>query len=128
MQNPVKEMFEEFKKTMGLCTDGYCPECEILRKKHNEMRLNKGDLFECPECNLMISMASSGRATILRRRGKANFKSLEDPYYKASRHIRNINLSREDPERIYESDDTFFKDEDELRSYLKEIEGVDPFV
>lgn len=125
MQN-IRELFEEFKKDRGLCSSGFCPECG-LHGKQNEMRLNSGDVFECPECHLMVSLASPGKATIIRRRGKGNFKS-SHPHYGASRHIRNENLSRENMSGNYESDGTFIRDRAELESYLGEITGIDEFV
>jgi hypothetical protein len=63
-------------------------------------------------CHLLISLATSGKATILRRRGNGNFKGRE-PYHGASRHIGNLNLSRESLKEPYESDGTFITDRED---------------
>jgi hypothetical protein len=122
----VRSLYQEFKESRGLCNSGFCPECELIGKMI-EMFVNQGDIFECPECHLIISLATSGRATILRRRGTGKFKARE-PYHGASGHIQNLNLSRESLEHSYESDGTFIKDRDELATYLAEIAGFDPHV
>lgn len=105
--------------------DGLCPEC-LLQGQNQELWLNRGDLFECPECHLQISLASGLRAAVLRRRGKGDFVSLSDPYYSAKRHARGLILVREHPEKLYEADCfSDFKSRQELERYLKEIQGLD---
>jgi hypothetical protein len=48
--------------------DGLCPEC-VLSHVTQEMWLNRVDVFECPQCHLMVSLASGLRDAILRRWG-----------------------------------------------------------
>ncbi|MEW6078314.1 MAG: hypothetical protein AB1724_10910 [Thermodesulfobacteriota bacterium] len=105
--------------------DGLCPEC-LSKDMNKELWLNRGDLFECPQCHLQISLASGLRATICRRRGHGKFKSLEDRYYAATNHARGLLLVRESLTRPYEADglDTF-ESAGELINYLSEIKEAE---
>ena len=49
-------IFVEYKK---------CPVCV-----DSEVHLNTWDLMECPQCNLMLSMAVPATATVLKERGQ----------------------------------------------------------
>jgi hypothetical protein len=73
---------------------GLCPEC-LLADTSQELWLDRGDIFECPRCHLMVSLASPLRATIPRRRGRENFRSLTDKYYCAAGRVRDLVLARE---------------------------------
>ncbi|WP_141195533.1 hypothetical protein [Vibrio sp. V09_P4A23P171] len=53
-------IFVEYKK---------CPVCV-----GSEVHLNTWDLMECPQCNLMLSMAMPATATVLKERGKGEFR------------------------------------------------------
>jgi hypothetical protein len=110
--------------------DGLCPEC-LLGHVTQAMWLNRGDLFECPECHLMVSLASSLRAAILRRRGQGHFKSLQDTSYCATqqRQAHGMLLCRESHTKHYEADGfNEIKTPEELRAYLSEVIGVDEHV
>ena len=72
---------------------------------------------------MMISLATPGRATIIRRRGKGNFHPFEERY-SAPAHMRTVNLSRE-KEDSYESDGSIIQDKSELKEYLRTIDTVD---
>lgn len=107
--------------------DGLCPEC-LLSNVTQAMWLNRGDLFECPRCHLMISLASSLRATILRRREQENFKSLQDIYYCATQHKHIIGrlLCSESQTKHYGADGfNTIETPEELREYLSKVNGVD---
>jgi hypothetical protein len=104
--------------------DGLCPEC-LLRNISQEMWLNRGDVFECPQCHLLVSLASGLRATILRRRGQGHFKSLQDHYYCATQHAHGLLICRENQTKHYEADGFDEITSEELREYLKEVNGVD---
>jgi hypothetical protein len=107
--------------------DGLCPEC-LLSNATQEMWLNRGDVFECPQCHLLVSLASGLRAAILRRRGQGHFKSLQDSYYCATqcKHAHGTLLCRESRTKHYEADgfDEIITPE-ALREYLCEVNGVD---
>jgi len=107
--------------------DGLCPEC-LMADVSQEMWLNRGDVFECPRCHLMVSLASSLRATILRRRGQEHFKSLQDRYYCATqhKHAHGRLLCRESQTNLYEAEGfSDFKTSEELREYIGEVIGLD---
>ncbi len=122
----LRSLYEDFKQDQGLGTSGFCPECDINGNK-TELFINQGDVFECPQCRLLLSLATPGRATILRRRGNGNFKP-RVPAHGASRHILHVLLSREDPDHHYDSDGSLIRDGGELVAYLSEIVGKDPYV
>lgn len=113
-----RSLFDEFVKNRGLVTSGYCPQCE-LENKEVAMYRNHGDLFECPTCHLMISLATAGRATIIRNRGQGMIKSF-DKYYCATSNMTSMNLSRE-KDNTFESDGSMFTNTDELKEYLDTI-------
>lgn len=101
--------------------DGLCTEC-LSKGMNQELWLNRGDLFECPQCHLQISLASGLRATICRKRGHGKFKSLEDRYYAATNHARGLLLVRESLTVPYEADGLdAFESADELTNYLRAI-------
>ena len=105
--------------------DGFCPEC-LVKDKMQALWLNKGDVFECPFCHLQISLASGMRATICRRRGRGEFKSLKDVHYSATKHAKGLLLVRESLTKLYEADGfSAIKDADELKDYLREVRGMD---
>ncbi len=107
------------------CFVGLCPE-RLLQGRIQELWLNKRDVFECPECRLLISLASGLRAAVLRRRGQGDFVSREDPYYCAKRHVRGPLLVREHPANFYEADGfSDFKNGQELEQYLKKNQRLD---
>lgn len=106
--------------------DGVCPECE-LGNVIQEMWLNQGDVFECPQCHLLVSL-SGLRAIILRRRGQGHFKSLQDRYYCATKHAQGLLLCRESKTKHYEADGFDEIKSEELREYLKEVNGIDEYV
>jgi hypothetical protein len=105
--------------------EGLCPEC-LAKNEMQVLWLNTGDVFECPRCHLQVSLASGMRATICRRRGRGEFRSLDDVQYCAKRHARGLLLARESPSRQYEADGfNVIKDAHELIDYLHEVRGVD---
>lgn len=105
--------------------DGLCPAC-LMDNALQELWLNQGDVFECPHCHLQISLASGIRATVCRRRGHGEFKSLEDKYYCATRHAKGLLLVRESLTSLYEADGfNVFKTSDEFKDYLNEIKETD---
>lgn len=91
----VRSLFQEFQKTRGLTNKGFCPQCE-LEGVETPMFVNTGDLFECPTCHLQVSLATAGRATIIRSRGQGDIRSY-DKKYCAIYNMNSMNLSREDP-------------------------------
>ena len=107
--------------------DGLCPEC-LSGNVSQEMWLNRGDVFECPRCHLMVSLVSGLRATILRRRGQGHLKCLQDRYYCATqqKHAHGRLLCRESQTNFYEADGfNEIKTPEELRDYLYEVNGLD---
>lgn len=50
-------------------TDGECPICRTV-----ELRINNFDLYECPKCNLMFSLANPVLATLMPERGLGKFR------------------------------------------------------
>jgi len=105
--------------------DGFCPECSISGS-NEELWLDKGDVFECPECHLLVTLASGMRAVILRRRGNANFKPFTDTHYGARHHATGLLLVRENINDWYEPDGyNAIKSFENLKEYLSEVIGVD---
>jgi hypothetical protein len=104
--------------------EGLCPQC-MLDGKPVEMVVNRGDVFECPACRLLVSLASPMRAAILRRRGRGDLRGTH-PRFGGLANFRREFLVREDPDNPYLAlDYQGFASPDELRAYLAGIEGQD---
>lgn len=104
--------------------DEHCPAC-ILKGNAVLLHLNKGDIFECPECHLMIALASGSRAVLISRRGTGNFKELANQQY-SSKGITGRLLVKEDPKSFYDPDKfNSFKHEAELTELISQITKID---
>ncbi|MGO9613752.1 MAG: hypothetical protein ACLPX5_12055 [Dissulfurispiraceae bacterium] len=111
-------MFDKF-------CNGYCPEC-AMKGVVSELWLNEGDLYECPNCNILVCLESDWRATILRRRGNGNFKSREDKYYAGTKRIRGLYLCKEDTAHRLMPDNSsegLLSTQKQFEQYLQEIIG-----
>ena len=106
-------MYDEF-------SDGYCPEC-LLDDKKIPMVINRGDLWECPECHLQ-ACGGGGAApfVIMRIRGTGQ---LIPEGKKATDHICGCILDRAQKglttRHRYSPDGTGFDSEEDLRQFLK---------
>ncbi|MFZ4789358.1 MAG: hypothetical protein ACOYMW_00335 [Candidatus Competibacteraceae bacterium] len=112
--------------------DGHCPECRLLRGNDEEMWLNRGDFFECPNCHLMVSLREPTMTAILRRRGNGNFRDQTNPENGSLAEDFSIRFGRLHGENlqphIWPDPAHPLKDIASFRHYLTEIFGVDPLV
>ncbi len=110
--------------------DGICPQC-LAEGNTVDMWLNSGDLFECPDCALLVAMAPLQRSVILRRRGNGNFKSnRSNPVFNAarSRRFHGSIFVRESLEETYEPDKfNTIETAEQFASYYPDINGIDPY-
>lgn len=104
--------------------DGYCPHC-VERGQVVHLSINAGDLYECPDCHLMIGLAPPWRAVVMRRRGRGNFRDLADPRY-SSKHITGQILVAERADMHYEPDKlNGFPHREALEAYLAAVTEPD---
>lgn len=93
-------------------TDGECPICLTTM-----LFLNEKDLFECPDCNLMISLAGRPLGTILENRGSGAFR-IEDCDLP---NMEGLLLAKSDNKiKALPDDDGIFKNVEEIKDYLKD--------
>jgi hypothetical protein len=99
--------------------DGYCPESKLDDEKVR-MRLNVHDFFESEKTGLQIAISYPGvHAVVLKFRGKGDFRNT----IKYAHEIENGELlSPQLVDRFPYCSDAIFRNENEFRNYLKEIE------
>lgn len=106
-----------------LLFDCHCPAC-MQTNNLVYLSINRGDLYECPECHLMVGLAPL-RAVVIRRRGRGRFRDLANPLY-SSRDLGGLLLVRERVDEHYEPDGfNHFRDIAELNEYLSSISERD---
>ena len=104
--------------------DGYCPQC-VHSGPVVHLSINAGDLYECPDCHLMIGLAPL-RAVVIRRRGNGNFRDLANRRY-SSVNLTGLLLVPERADAHYEPDKfNHFPDREALEAYLATITAPDP--
>jgi len=95
--------------------NGYCPEC-AMNGQITDMKLNKNDLWECPEDHLQIA-ALQVFAIILWQRGEGVFR--EPPVY-ASDTVSGDAVLVESASIWIEPTAELFNSDEDLRQYLSQ--------
>jgi hypothetical protein len=109
----------EKKEFRQIYFDGYCPE-SMMNDKIVEMRLNEDDFWESIETGLQITVFPPF-ATILRWRGKGNFRQSSDV---ASNTINGLILTEaqiEEGKEIFPNEKEVLSIQFELEFYLQQI-------
>ncbi|HAD33646.1 MAG TPA: hypothetical protein DCF44_03985 [Chitinophagaceae bacterium] len=104
---------------MEIYFDGYCPE-SLIKGKQVEMRLNEDDFWESEETGIQISVFPPF-ATILRWRGKGNFRQSSDVASNSLVGLVMTKAKKEDGKEIFPDEENIINDKFELESYLGQI-------
>jgi hypothetical protein len=104
---------------MEIYFDGYCPE-SLLKGKQVEMRLNKDDFWESEATGLQMAIFPPF-ATILRWRGKGEFKQSLDFASISLRGLIMTEAQKDEGKEIFPDEDRVISDEFDLEGYLEEI-------
>lgn len=99
--------------------DGYCPE-SMLKGKKVEMKLNEDDFWESIETGLQMTVFSPF-ATILRWRGKGNFRTSSDVASKIIKGLLITEAQFEEEKEIYPNEKEIIQNEFDLEWYLQSI-------
>jgi hypothetical protein len=91
-------------------SDGNCPQCD-LSGKNIRVYLNKGDLWECPECHLQLHTVDEEYLGIDKERGNGKLTTIE---YDTRRMGTRILLK----DSTFNGDRHLILDESELLDYL----------
>ncbi len=104
---------------MEIYFDGYCPE-SMLKEKQVEMRLNDDDFWESESTGLQIAVHPPF-ATILRWRGKGNFRKTSDTASNTLVGLVMTAAKKDDGKEIFPDEENIISNRYELEWYLSEI-------
>jgi len=104
---------------MEIYFDGYCPE-SLLKGKQVEMRLNKDDFWESEATGLQMTVFPPF-ATILRWRGKGNFRQSSDVSSNSLVGLVMTEAQKEEGREILPDEEKTINNKFDLEWYLDEI-------